>query len=353
MNTLHVTVGHQKGQFTGQTHRPIQAAVDFVARHGGGTVEVLEGTFRLGNAVHLSDGVRLIGQGDRTRLVKNQSVTTTLIEDTDWYDRRAVVADPTGFEIGGGLLLNANHAHGQGRSFTKHTVLAIDGNTLHFAPAPHNQPRANFWTTHDATASTLFPIVTANWSRDIVIENLVIDGNRADNAHLDGNYGGCIFLQDCQNVRIAGVRAENNNGDGISWQVCDDVHVEECVSVGHAGLGLHPGSGSQRPVIRRNVVRDCRIGLFWCWGVKFGLAVENDIRDINGPGISTGHRDTDNVMRRNLVDGCDHAGLLFRNDDPSARCAHRNVVEDNIFRNTGRKESTRIGINARRSRASC
>ena len=30
------------------------------------------------------------------------------------------------------------------------------------------------------------------------------------------------------------------------------VLVENCVSKGHAGLGLHPGSGSQRTVIRGN-----------------------------------------------------------------------------------------------------
>ena len=46
--------------------------------------------------------------------------------------------------------------------------------------------------------------------------------------------------------------ARNYNGDGISWQICHDVLVEDCHSHDNAELGLHPGSGSQRPVIRNN-----------------------------------------------------------------------------------------------------
>ena len=40
-------------------------------------------------------------------------------------------------------------------------------------------------------------------------------------------------------------------------------------------MGLHPGSGSQRPVIRNNRLERNNLGLFWCWGVKFGLARAN------------------------------------------------------------------------------
>ncbi|GIS58084.1 MAG: hypothetical protein CM1200mP2_03090 [Planctomycetaceae bacterium] len=50
---------------------------------------------------------------------------------------------------------------------------------------------------------------------------------------------------------MTGVEARNNNGDGISWQICHDVVVENCHSHDNADLGLHPGSGSQRPLIRK------------------------------------------------------------------------------------------------------
>jgi hypothetical protein len=336
----HVKVGPAGADFLGDTHRAVQSAVDYVAQLGGGTVEVLPGTYRLGNAVHLRSRVRLVGNGSRTVLWKSPSVTTPLTDDTDWYESRVTVADANGFEVGGGLLLQGRHVHGQGRTFTKHTILGIRGNELLL----DSQPRQNLWITHEATASTLFPMVTGNSVHDIAVENLAINGNRDENGRLDGNYGGCIFLQDCQRVVIAGVQATNNNGDGISWQVCDDVRVEDCTSAHHANLGLHPGSGSQRPVIRRNTVRDCSIGLFWCWGVRYGVAEENDIQNIREWGISIGHRDTDNVMRRNLVANCGRGGLLFRAEEPAIRASHRNVVEENTFRDMGGAEVEGVGI---------
>jgi hypothetical protein len=83
------------------------------------------------------------------------------------------------------------------------------------------------------------------------------------------------------------------NGDGISFQICHDVVVENCNCHDNSNLGLHPGSGSQRPVIRGNRLERNDLGLFWCWGVKFGLAENNKIDANRRYGISIGHNDTD------------------------------------------------------------
>src|SRR5207248_2239018 len=115
--------------------------------------------------------------------------------------------------------------------------------------------RENFWLQGEATATSVFPILSGEEISDVTIEDLALDGNRAHNELLDGNYSGCIFLQDCKDIAIRRVEARNNNGDGISWQICHDVRVEDCDSHDNAGLGLHPGSGSQRPIIRGNQVR--------------------------------------------------------------------------------------------------
>ncbi|MAF12629.1 hypothetical protein CMK11_19445 [Candidatus Poribacteria bacterium] len=327
---LRVRVGPENGDFVGSGHFALQAAVDYVGSHGGGVVEVAAGTYELRNAVHMRSGVRIVGHGSKTVLRKAPSVTTRLTEDVDWYHHHITVEDPTGLHVGCGIVLQAKHGNGD-RPVLKGAVVGIDGRRIRLRRAPHSQPRANFWTTQEATASTLHPLVTANWEQDLAIENLTLDGNRAETAKLNGNHGGCVFLQDCQRVRIAGVRAVDNNGDGFSWQVCDDVTVEDCLSEGHADLGLHPGSGSQRPVIRGNTVRDCNIGLFWCWGVRYGVAEENDIARIRSHGMSIGHRDTDNVMRRNTIRDCGETGVYFRPEDPHTRAPHRNVVEENLI----------------------
>jgi hypothetical protein len=80
---------------------------------GGGTVEIKAGTYRMGNAVHIRSDVRLVGEGERTILLKNPSFKTELIDDVDWYDTHAVVKDPSGFEIGGGLLLQGKYSFSQ------------------------------------------------------------------------------------------------------------------------------------------------------------------------------------------------------------------------------------------------
>ena len=339
--TITITVGYENADFIGNTHRVLQAAVDYVASFGGGTVEILPGTYRMGNAVHLRDNVRLIGSGEETVLLKNPSRSTPLTDDVDWFDWAVTVEDPSCFEVGGGLLLRGKHISNSGRSvITKHTVIAIQGHTVHF----DKQPREDVWITHEGTASTLFPVVTGNYVKDFAIENLTIDGNREQNDPLDGNYGGGIFLQDCERVLIRNVTTRNNEGDGMSWQICNDVTVEHCRSLNNRDLGLHPGSGSQRPVIRHNVIRNCRIGLFWCWGVRHGIAEQNEIHDSGDYGISIGHRDTDNVMRHNLVRNSGKVGIFFRPEEPVIRAAHRNVVESNTIENAGTPDAPGIGI---------
>ena len=50
---LTITVGADKAELVGASDRVLQAAVDYVARLGGGTVRIMPGTYRLRNAVYL------------------------------------------------------------------------------------------------------------------------------------------------------------------------------------------------------------------------------------------------------------------------------------------------------------
>src|SRR5262245_62529127 len=67
---LTVTVGPRDADVVGKDDKVIQAAVDYVARLGGGTVHVLPGTYRLRNAVYLQPRVRLLGSGADAVLLK-------------------------------------------------------------------------------------------------------------------------------------------------------------------------------------------------------------------------------------------------------------------------------------------
>lgn len=324
--SLTVTVGNEDADIVGCDHRAIQAAIDHVARLGGGTVHVKGGPYRLRNAIYLQSRVNLRGDGAMTVLTKEPSATTPLQLDSDWYDQEITLKDASEFRVGDGVCLRAKDAKTGVQTVIKRTLTARSGSRFKL-----DKPlRENLWQMNDASCSTLFPLLSGEFVEDVRIENLVLDGNRGQNAELDGNYAGCVFLQDCARIHIRGVTARNYEGDGISWQICHDVIVEDCVSENNKNLALHPGSGSQRPIIRRNTLRGCDIGIFFCWGVKYGLAEDNEITG-NRVGISIGHRDTDNLITSNTIRGSKAHGVLFRPERGPSFAGHRNRIERNTF----------------------
>ena len=151
-------------------------------------------------------------------------------------------------------------------------------------------------------------------------------------------------MQNCHQIQIDNVEVRNYNGDGISWQICHDVKVTNCRSLNNADLGLHPDSGSQRPIIRNNRVAGNRIGLFFCWGVKHGIAENSHLSNNGEYGISIGHRDTDNTISSNRIENSGEVGILFRQEPNQGRCPHRNLVENNYIINSG-SNSQGIGAN--------
>lgn len=335
-----ISVGPKDADLVGADDKVLQAAVDYVARLGGGTVRVMSGTFRLRNAIHLRGGIRLIGSGADSVLVKEPMATSPVEVDSDWYDQEITIANPKGFKVGDGVAIRATNPHNGGATVIKRTLVARSGKRFKL----DRGLRENVWLSGKPTVATLFPLLTAENEAGVGIEGLRLDGNRANNANFDGNYAGCIFLQDCNRFTMRQVTATNYNGDGISWQICHDVVVEDCQSLDNADLGLHPGSGSQRPVIRNNRLRGNTIGLFFCWGVKDGLAEKNAIADSRRYGISIGHRDTDNLIRDNDVRNSGVAGVLFRPERGKSYAPHRNRLEANRIVDSGAADGVAVDV---------
>jgi hypothetical protein len=331
VNLLEVTVGQDRADFVGTNHLALQAAVDYVSALGGGTVQILPGTYEMGNSLFLRSGLRLVGSGEDTVLRKCDWTCQQMTEDTDWYSNRVAIKSASAFSIGGGVLIRGKCPHYGKPQFIKRTVVAVDDNVLYLDKAL----RANVWLDTEPEAASLFPVITGEFVNDVTIESLIIDGNRANNDNLNGNYGGCIFIQDCNRIRVSYVTARDYNGDGISWQICDDVTIDQCRCINNSDLGLHPGSGSQRPIITDNTIIGSSQGLFFCWGIRHGRAEGNTIEDCDKYGISIGHRDTDNLVRNNCVRRSGINGVLFREHPSPARDPHRNVLEGNLIVDSG------------------
>ena len=338
---LTITVGHDKADLIGRDDRVLQAAVDYVARLGGGTVRILPGTYTLRNSVFLPAKIRILGSGAESIITKNDSHSVALSADSDWYDQEITLAAAKGFRVGDGIVLRAKNPHNGGQEVIKRTLVARSGNRFKL----NDGLRKNLWLTGSPTCTSLFPLFSSEHTADVLIENLTLDGNRANNENFNGNYGGCIFLQDCCWDATRTTETRNYNGDGISFQICHDVVVENCHSHDNANLGVHPGSGSQRPLIRNNKLHRNDLGLFWCWGVKYGLAEGNKIDANRSYGISIGHNDTDNVMRDNTITNSGKVGILFRNDTRGQDFwANRNTVENNRIIDSGGADGVAIDI---------
>lgn len=336
-----LTVGNTEGDLAGKDDRVLQAAVDYVARMGGGTVKLLPGTFTLRNAVHLPSRLRLLGSGPETVITRIPSERVAISDDSNWFDQEITLKQGKGFRVGDGVVIQVKDAHNGSEKVIKRTLVARIGNRFKL----NDGLRDNVWLSGNPTCASLFPLLTSERTADVLIENLVLDGNLKNCENLNGNYGGGVFLQDCNRYTFRKVISRNYNGDGISFQVCHDVVVEECHLLDNADLGVHPGSGSQRPLIRNNRMERNTIGIFWCWGVKYGLAEGNRIDGSRNYGISIGHCDTDNVMRGNEVRNSGKVGILFR-DEARGRdfWANRNLLEKNTILDSGGPDGVAIDI---------
>jgi hypothetical protein len=337
---LTISVGNQKADLVGDDEKVIQAAVDWAARQGGGTVKVLPGVYRLRNAVHLASNIRLLGSGADSVLIKEPSQRVKLAADSDWFDQEVTLADASGFEVGDGICLETKNPHNGGKDIYKGTLVARSGNRFKLSKAL----RKNYWLMGETTIATLFPILNCELVEDVVIENITLDGNKENNENLNGNYAGGIFAQDCNRLTFRKVTARNYDGDGMSWQICHDVLVENCHSHDNTGLGLHPGSGSQRPIIRDNQLERNDIGIFFCWGVRNGLAEKNSCVENRKYGVSIGHRDTDNVIRDNDILRSGKSGVIFRPERGKDFAPHRNLVENNRIADSGEDEGIAVDV---------
>jgi polygalacturonase len=321
-----VRVGQQSGDFVGRDHRVLQAAVEYVAALGGGTVHIGPGVYEMRDSLHLRSYVAVVGSPG-TVLKKGSSVRVPLALDGDFGEEQVTLEDIAGFEVGHGIAVWDDRAGGFHTTVGR--ITGRRGNTVSIS-RPLN---ADCMVHNQASAATVFPVISGYDIEGARVEGITIDGNRSENVHLNGCRGAGIFLYRGFGTVIENCTVRNYHGDGISFQQSNDVVVRECLSEGNSHLGLHPGSGSQRPQVLGCTARENgEDGLFLCWRVRHGL-FENNILEGNGRfGISIGHKDSDNLLRGNHVLLNSKSGVFFRNET-LGMAGHRNQLVNNLIEN--------------------
>lgn len=324
---VQITVGLANADLIGNDHRVLQAAVDYVGNLGGGVVLIGPGTYQMHDSLHLRSRVTVRGHGERTVLQKGPEVRSPLAADGDFGEAAITVEHPVGFEIGRGVYVASRtqrNFHG-----VCATILNARSNTFTLTRAMN----ADIMVADGGFAATIFPVISGYHLEEARVENLTIDGNRAENpTQVDGCRTAGIFLYRGDHTVIANCVVRDYSGDGISFQQSNDVKVENCVVERCAGFGLHPGSGSQRPtVVGCRAVGNDGDGFFFCWRVRGGVAEGNWLEGNGGYGMSIGHKDSDNFVRRNTVVGNARGGVYWRAEtEPMA--AHRITFEQNVVR---------------------
>jgi len=327
-----ITVGPSDADIVGSDNRVLQAAVDYVGMLGGGIVRILPGTYLMRDSLHLRSRVTLLGSGPDTVLRKADAIASPLYLDGDYGEEQVTVAADEGFEPGMGLTVLDDRSGGF--HTTVATIIGKHGHTLKI-----DWPlQADYLVSANATAQTTFPVISGYYIDEAVIQGLTIDGNRDKNPPLTGCRGAGIFLYRAKNCHIRQCTIRDFNGDGISFQQSDDISIEQCECSGNTALGLHPGSGSQRPIIRDCSSHDNgRIGLFLCWRVRHGRFENNRLERNGESGISIGHKDTDNTFTSNLIAENGIYGVHFRNESEPMG-GHRNTFERCRILNNGTKD---------------
>lgn len=324
---VRISVGLRDADIIGADNRALQAAVDYVGNLGGGVVEIGPGEFLMRDSLHLRSRVTVRGAGEKTVLKKDREHRSLLAADADFGEAAIIVKEPAGFELGRGVYVASKtqrNFHGACA-----TLLNTRGNYFTLSRSMN----ADILMSDGGFAVTGYPVISGYNLEDARVENLSINGNRAENpTEIDGCRAGGIFLYRGDGCVISNCVVREYSGDGISFQQSNDVKVEGCVVERCAGLGFHPGSGSQRPTVKNSrAVGNGGDGFFFCWRVRGGVAEGNWLENNGGYGMSIGHKDSDNFVRRNTILGNKRGGVYWRREsEPMA--AHRITFENNTVR---------------------
>lgn len=330
-----IRVGQDAGDLRGTDHRALQGAVDYVAGLGGGTVYIGPGRYEMRNALTLRDNIRIVGIPGKTILAACPGVRIPLAADGDCNQREITVVDGGRFRVGDGIAV-ADNQSASGFTVTTATLTAqLDKNVF-----PISRPLyLDYLVAQQATARLAFPLIGGWQVKNVVIDGLTIEGNREQTQPLDGCRGGGIYLFECEHATIRNCIVRAYNGDGISFQMSQRVVVEDCSLENNAGHGLHPGSGSQHPIVRNNrSTANGLDGMYVCWRVQHGQFENNHLQANRRSGMSIGHKDSDNHFLSNQIVGNQSTGIEFRNESEPMG-AHRNRFEKNTILDNGGEEA--------------
>ncbi len=323
-----ITVGGPDADIQGFDNEAIQLAVDALPDEGG-TVSMQAGQFTIKAPVRMRSNVRLIGSGPETVLRRIDGYHSPFIIDADYGELKLTVKDASGFTPGMSFQVT-NDPCGLCWDVTTGVITDIVDNVLYI----DTYLVRDYDCEKNGMVTNAGSCVSARGVENVLISGFTVDGNRDNNDLLDGCNGGGVAIMKSRNVTVENVRVMNFNGEGITWQITENVTVRDCEISGCSNNGLHPGTGSPNSLIEGNDSHNNKVGLFICWRVHHSTVRDNRFHNNLDCGISTGHKDTDVVFDHNHIYENGGDGVYFRDQDLK-NSPHRNTFINNIVENNG------------------
>lgn len=323
-----ITVGGPQADIPGFTSEDIQRAVDALPPEGG-TVKMDAGEYKIKAPVRLPSNVALKGSGPETVLKRIDGFHSRFIIDADFGELKLTVEDPSGFQRGMSVQITDSDNDNCWDVSTA-TITDIVGNMLYI----DKHLIRDYDCEKNGMVTNAGSGVLVDGAENVYMSDFTIDGNKAKNDRLDGCNGGGIAILKSKGVTVENVHVRDFNGEGITWQITENVTVRNCEISGCTNMGMHPGSGSPNSLIVGNNSHDNRVGLYICWRVQHSLVKDNDIHHNRELGISTGHKDSDVTFDSNHIFENGGTGVYFRDEDQK-NSPHRNTFVNNIIENNG------------------
>ncbi len=323
-----ITVGDASANIQGYTNQAIQIAVDALPVEGG-TVQLDTGEFKMMAPVRLRSNVKLIGSGAKTVLKRINGYRSKFVIDADYGELKVTVEDASGFKPGMSIQIS-NKPNWECWDVTTAIITDIVKDTLYF----DTYLIRDYDAEQNGMVTNAGSCVSVHNAQNVYVSDLTIDGNKENNDPLDGCNGGGVVIIKSKNVTVEKVHVKDFNGEGITWQITENVTVRNCEISGCTNMGLHPGSGSPNSLIENNNSHDNKVGLFICWRVHHSVVRGNRFHNNSENGISTGHKDSDVLFEKNHIYENMQDGVYVREEDDK-NSPHRNTFVNNIIENNG------------------
>jgi hypothetical protein len=323
-----IKVGGAGSDINGFTNQSIQTAIDALPAVGG-TVVLSPGTFIIKAPVNLKSNTKLIGSGPETILKRTDGYHTKFIDDADFGELKLTVESASGFEKGMSVQIT-NDTYNDCWDVSTAVITDIVDNVIYI----DSHLIRDYDCTKNGIVSNAGSCILVKGAENVIISKLAIDGNKTKNDKLDGCNGGGIAIFKSKHVTVENVTVSDFNGEGITWQITEEVSVRNSEIKGCSGMGLHPGTGSPKTLIEGNNSHNNNVGLFICWRVHHSVVRNNQFHNNNDCGISTGHKDSDVTFSDNHIYENGNNGVYFRNEN-FKNSPHRNIFVHNTIENNG------------------